>query len=93
MEEMKKKYKMPFLNRLKLSEFVTLYNLPDKKPVKLLVYVQNNWLLPYLEKNILELTYKNILEIKLLLHTERNLFLKVDDAYETEEFLYIKCSG
>ncbi len=90
-EQIIKKYRTPLFSRFKLSEFITLYNLP-KKPIKLLIYVQNNWFLP-MQKYILELNYKNITEIKLLLHTTQNFFLKVDDAYETEKFVYIKCSG
>ena len=89
-EKIIKRYKVPFFKRQKLGEFITLNNLTNK-PIMLHIPVQDGWNIPY--RRVLELTCNDIAEVKLLLHNERNQFLKVANAYETETTINIVCAG
>lgn len=73
-----------------MSEFIASHNLTNKKII-LHIPVQDGWNIPY--RRVLQLTYEDIAEVKLLLHTIGNNFLKVANAYETETTINIVCAG
>ena len=89
-EQIIKRYKVPFFLRQKLGEFIASHNF-DNKPIILHIPVQDGWNIPY--RRVLELTCKDIAEVKLLLHNVNNHFLKVANAYETENTINIVCAG
>lgn len=89
-ERIIKRYKVPFFIKQKLSEFIASHNFPNKTII-LHIPVQEGWNIPY--GRVLELSYKDVSEIKLLLHAQPNNFLKVTNAYETETTLNIVCIG